>query len=233
MALADFIQEEVARQASEEALRSKVQAHIDRTIEDAVKSAFSFGDVSKQIRAAVDKSLALPSGLDVPEYGTMVLAVLRKKMDEILTPLVNERLATEMEQILGTGAREIKLSDLVEKMKETEDTSERFGSCCTCIVEDSSSSLTKGYLSIYLDPEDLEERTSYGSSKRGKHTATARIGVSPEGKIYSLIMNDKDAKTAVHMGTSWGWESRLFALYATGGKLIVDEDHVDRSYGDL
>lgn len=221
--LTDFILAEVHRQTGEEAIRSLVEQKIGSTIKAAVESSFrSFGDVGKQIEKAVTNALQIVDPLDVPSYGNMVMAVLRAKMDEVLAPLVNERLAAEMTEILKLAPREVKLSELVETMIAECDRQDRWGSSVTCIVDESGSSLTPGYRWLYLDQE----------REKAKHSCEAQLGIDPDGKIYHLVIDRKDAKTTVVLGVYEAWKKQLFAAYCCGSKLIVDEDRVVTGIGD-
>lgn len=221
--LTDFILAEVHRQTSEEAIRALVEKQIGGVIQRSVEGAFrSFGHVGQQIEKAVTNALQIGDTLDIPGYGNMVMAVLRAKMDEVLSPLVNERLAAEMTEILKLAPKEIRLSELVEKMIEECDRQDRRGSSVTCIVDESGSSLTPGYRWIYLDQE----------RQKSKHSCEAQIGVDPGGKIYHLVIDRKDAKTTVVLGAYEEWKRQLFAAYCCGSTLIVDEDAVDTGIGD-
>jgi hypothetical protein len=221
--LTEFILAEVHRQTSEEAIRSLVEQKIGSTIKAAVENAFrSFGDVGKQIEKVVTAALQIGGELDVPSYGNMVMAVLRVKMDEVLSPLVNERLAAEMGEILNLAPKQVELSDLVKTMIGECDRQDRWGSSVTCIVEESVGSLTPGYRWIYLDQEQ----------GKSKHACEAQIGVDPDGKIFSLTIDRKDAKTTVVLGAYEDWKKQLFAAYCCGSRLVVDEQYVDTGIGD-
>jgi hypothetical protein len=231
--LADFIAAEVARQSSEPAIRALVEQKIGQCIASAVDSSMRcFGHVGKQIEAAVAKALELSEPLDVPAYGTMVMAVLRQQMDQILTPLVNERLAAEMAEILSTAPAEVKLSAIIEAMKADEDMHDRFATHATLVIEESDN--VPGYKTVFLDPE--EDQKAYSSrAKRSKYDVALRFSVTSEGKIYSLFVDQKDAKTTIVMGRLPTYQRMVFAAYACGGKVIIDGDEgdFDTGYGDF
>jgi len=235
--LADFITAEVHRQASGDAIRKLVETGIEKLIADTVRSAFSFGDLRKQLADAVNDSLRVDGPLGLPGYGTMVMAMLRQSMDAIVSDIVKERLEVEAREILKLAPKEVKLSEIIEAMKKEEDESERFGTRATCIVEESEN--VDGYRTIYLDPLDVENRrdvfgsrSSYGAP--AKHTAAVKVSVDAAGKIYHLTVDAKDPKTTISMGYLEPWKRTLFALYAAGGKLDVDgsDGDFDLSYGD-
>ncbi|MRX32775.1 hypothetical protein [Aminobacter sp. MDW-2] len=218
--LADFIVAEVHRQTSEDGIRQMVEKKIGEAVESAVKAAFSWGDVGKQIEKAVSASLAIGGRIDVPAYGNMVMGLLRAKMDEKLSALVNERLATEMDEILSLAPKELKLTDVVEALREEIDVQDRYGSSFTCIVEESTAVL--GYWHIYLDKEQ----------KTRKHECELQFAICSEGRIYSLTCDRKDAKTVIVMGAMHGFKKMVFAAYCCGSKFIVDDAEPSTHIGD-
>lgn len=219
--LAEFILAEVHRQTSEDELRKIVEQKIGACVKEAVdRSMRSFGNVGQQIEKAVGKALEIGDQVDVPSYGNMVMAVLRAKMDEVLTPLVNGRLAAEMNDILKLAPKEVKLSDIVKLLVDDVDAQDRYGSSITCIVEDSQTVI--GYQHIYLDPE-MEKR---------KYECAVQLGVDPAGKIYSLTIERKDARTTVVLGEYDPYKKALFAAYCCGSKFIVDEEFISTGIGD-
>lgn len=230
--LSEFIVAEVARQGSEENVRKLVEANIAKTIAEAVNSSMrSYGDIGKQIEKAVATSLKLSEPLDVPAYGMMVMAVLRQKMDEVLTPLVNERLGAEMAEILSVAPAVTDLSTIVDAMKGDEDEAERFGTHATVLIEESEN--VPGYKMVYLDPGTLDKRP-YGLNAKSKYECEARFSVNAEGKLYSLHIDRKDVQKTIVMGGMSKWQKMLFAAYACGGIITVgDEDDYDTGYGDF
>lgn len=219
--LTDFIIAEVHRQTSDEPLRKAVDQAIAQVVARAVDSSMRFGDLNKKITRAVEKSLNIAEDLDIPRFGHMVTALLRAKMDEILGDIVNTRLAEEMTEILKVAPKEVKLSEIVaELVKHEEEFSDRRGSSVTCFVEESLS--VTGYRHVYIDTE----------AGKSKHSCDARLSVDSDGKIYGLVIGGRDAKETIVMGRMYGWRKMIFAAYACGSKLIVDEDFVCIGIGD-
>ncbi|WP_432475335.1 hypothetical protein ACRRRS_21800 (plasmid) [Brucella anthropi] len=218
--LHEMLVAEVARQTSEESVRALVEKNIADIVKSSVESAFRWGDVRKSIETAVQESLQVPARIDIPSYSNMILGLLRGMIDDRLSDLVNQQLADQLEEILGLGAQELKLSDLVKELIEDQDKETRYYSHVTCIVEESDSS--DGYYRIYLDNED----------KTSKYSCELQIAVTPDGKIYSLNIDGKDAKTRIHVGFMESWKKKVFALFVTGGKFVLDDKDPSTSIGD-
>lgn len=219
--LTEFILAEVHRQTSEEALRKAVAEKIGQVVSRAVDDSLrSFGGVGLKISKAVEKALDIGDQLEIPSYGHMVVGVLRAKMDEVLGQLVNEKLAADMVEILELAPKEVKLSDIVARMIEDEiDQGERYGSSVTCEVEESLA--VSGYRRIYIDPQP-DKRTG---------SCEAQIAIDSDGKIYSLMIGGRDVKDTIVMGRMYGWKKMIFAAYACGSKVIVDEENVSTGIG--
>ncbi len=220
--LTEFILAEVHRQTGEEAVRKVVAEKIGQVVHRAVDSSMqTYGGVGQKIAKAVEKALDLDGDLDIPRYSHMVTALLRAKMDEILGDLVNKRLSEDMAEILKVAPKEVKLSEIVaELVKHEEEYSDRRGESVTCVVEESSS--VSGYRHIYIDAE----------ADKSKYSCDARIAVDSDGKIYGLVIGGREAKDTIVMGRMYGWRKMIFAAYACGSKLIVDEEFVCTGIGD-
>ncbi|MBB2698915.1 UNVERIFIED_ORG: hypothetical protein GGI66_003592 [Rhizobium esperanzae] len=220
--LADFVVAEVHRQTSQDSIRAMVDKKIASVISDTVDSAFRFGEIRKQIETAIKEALHLREPLDVPAYGTMVMALLRQKLDEHLGQLVNEKLAAEMEDILSIAPKELKLTEVLEALFNDVDEHDRYGSHITCVIEDSSSRLTSGYYWISIDPEERQD----------KYSCELRFGVTPTGEIFSLSINKKDASKTIVMGGMDKYQKMIFSAYCCGTKFIIDDFDPSTGIGD-
>lgn len=218
--LHDMLVAEVAKQTSQEAVRALVEKNIADIIKRSVDSAFSWGDVKKSIEKAVEGALEIKAPLEIPSYSNMILGLLRGMIDDRLSDLINERIATDLEDILKLGKKEIKLSELVKALIDDQDKESRYHSNVTCIVVENE--YTAGYHRIYLDPDE----------NTAKYSCKLQISVDSEGTIYSLTIDGKDAKTRIHVGYMAGWKKQVFALFITGGKFVLDDTDPCTSIGD-
>lgn len=218
--LSDFIVAEVHRRTSEEALRDKIGVNLNKLIEEAVRAAFSWGDLNKQITKAVEHALAIEGRLDLPSFGNTVMALLRQKLDETVNQHIAARLDAEMTEILSLAPKEVKLSEVVKQMIADLDPDDRYGTDVTCIVEESTA--VAGYFNVYLDEED----------GKAKYSCDTRLQIDSEGRIFNLVMDQKDAKTTLRMG-AYGWKKPIFTAYCCGSKFIVDDQHVSTNIGDF
>ncbi|WP_366656583.1 hypothetical protein [Fodinicurvata sp. EGI_FJ10296] len=220
MPLANIVIDEVQRQTSDDAVRGLVATNVEKLINRTVESALrSYGDVGKQIEKQVQAALEV-GDLTIPSYSHMVTTVVRAKVDEHMDTMITERLKVELDEILGIGASEVKLSKIVEEMvTRLEGESDRFGSSVTCDVSETE----YGSRWVRLDEgEDVK-----------RHLCGVRALVTDDGKVRALFLDGVDMEKSARMG---GWKDHhrtLFALYCRGGKLIVDEDSVVTAIGDF
>ena len=209
---------------------AEIQEYIEQKANEALKNiidrAFnSYGDINRAMEKLVVQNLNTTKKISVPQYNDLITKVIERQFSTCLTEIGTKKIEENMKKLLDTAPAEIKLSELVAKMKENEDESERYGKQATCIVEDRSN----GYHHIYLDPDPLEENTY---SRRSKHSAEYHIATDKEGNVYSLTINGCNQKDTLFTGPFYGFDKLLFNLYANGSKLIIDEDYVDLEYGD-
>ena len=217
--LSNYIAERVQALGSEEKIRALVDARIEKTIEDSVDKALHvYGPVGKQISDAVTASLKV-TNLDLPAYGVMLMNIVRAKISERIDEIAAAHIAREVDEMLNLGAREVKLSSIVKQMVEGQELHERFGSHVTCIVEYRD----RDYTSIGLDEE----------SRKSLYECEAQVHVNADGKIYHLVIHGVDMSKTIVLQRLHDWKRTVMALYATGGKLIVDEDHVSTAIGDF
>lgn len=219
--LTSFIVAEVHRQTSEDALRQHVETQIAKAVKETVDRAFSYGDVRKQIDKVVIDALHIGSGLDVPSYGAMVMAVLRQKLDAQLHDLINNRLAVEMDDILQLAPKEVKLTGVIKAMIDDLDPHDRYGTCVTCIIEESEYS--PGSHRIYLDQ----------ASNTRKYDCQTQLYVTDTGNIFHLKLDEKDVKNTVIVGKFYGYQKMVFQAYCCGSKFIIDDMEPSTGIGDF
>ncbi|WP_439604534.1 hypothetical protein [Shinella sp.] len=210
--LADFVVAEVRRQTDEGEIRTLVEKKIGEIIVRAVDDQFRYGDLHKQITKAVGETLQIGERLDLPAYGTMVMALLRNKLDEKIHDLISAKLASDMDEILRIAPKETKFSDVVKKMVEDEDQHDRYGDHVSVVVDPSD--YRDGEYWIGLDNE---------SDKRSWVQCETHFHVDKAGKISSLTVGHKDVKKVVTSGPYWGYQKMIFAAYACGATLIMDD----------
>ena len=217
--LTDIVIDEVGRQTTDDAVRGLVATNVEKLIKHSVEHALrSYSDIGKQIEKQVQASLEI-GDLTIPSYSHMVAAVVRAKVDEHMDTMITEKLKIEMDEILGIGVGEVKLSEIVSGMvTRLEGESDRYGGSVTCDVEESK----HGSRWVRLDEGD----------NTGRHKCEVRALVKDDGTIFALYLDGVDMDKAVRLGSWKDYQRTLFALYCRGGKLIIDEDSVVTEIGD-
>lgn len=212
---------EIERQARSENITRLIEKKVDEVITESITSAFrSYGDVNKQIEAAIKESLQIGDRLDLPAYGVMVLALVRQKLDERVHSLIANRLDTEINEILSIAPKELLFSKLVEAMTEAaKEDDRRWSSNVTCIVEHDD---RYDWINVWLDKED----------KADKRNCEITFTLSKDGGILSCTFDHKDPKKVVRMGPMWGYQKMIFGAYCCGSKIIMDDLDPPTSVGD-
>lgn len=213
---------EIERQARSENIARLIEKKVDEVITESITSAFrSYGEVNKQIEAAIKDSLKIGDRLDLPAYGVMVMALLRQKLDERVNSLIADRLDAEINEILSIAPKELKFSELVEAivLAAGEDMSERYGTSITCLVEEDE---RYGWLNVWLDKDDRID----------KRDCEIRFTVSKDGGLLSCSLDNKDPKKTIRMGPMWGYQKMIFGAYCCGSKIIMDDLDPPTNVGD-
>ncbi|MBP2564600.1 hypothetical protein J2766_001159 [Agrobacterium tumefaciens] len=220
--LQDYILAEVMRKTSEEHIRQLIDKKIDEAIKGAVDDEFRYGgNLKKQLTTAVGAALTIGDKIDVPAYGVMVMALLREKLDANINELLNVKLASEMQDLLQIAPKELKFSDVIEKMTEhAKEMGSGWGKIAVFIEE---SDYSAGCYHVGIDPD---------GDTRKRYECDTQFYVTAEGKISGLTVDRRDVGKVVGMASYWGYQKMIFSAYACGSKLIMDELEPALEYGE-
>jgi hypothetical protein len=197
-----------------------IEAAIEKKLTETINSILdtelrAYSDFGKQLGAQVKSALNVDfANLELPGYNDLILKIVRQQVDGHVAQSVAAHVEEQMAALLAPPPAEIKLSKLVADFIESKKSDD-----CSCSgperislhVEETSYG---GYW-IFMDAADGKE----------KYQCTYRIGVSSDDShVFSLKIDDKDAKNTLFIGPMYGFERDLFQMYATGTKFIVDEN---------
>lgn len=218
--LGNLISQAVAARMTPEFVEAEVNARVDKLITEAVDRALrSYSDTGKLIEKEIEAALRVDR-LDLPSYGSTVCEILKAQIEARVAPLVSERLAADMDELLNLVPAEVKLSEIAADMRRTHEDN-GYGEVITVIVERND----YGSTWIYLD-----EREHY--SPRDKYRCDHSLLVDRDGKISSATLGGRATTDIRYIGRSYGLEQKIRAMVACGSKLIIDEDYVVTSVGD-
>lgn len=224
--LADVISEAVTAKMTPDFVEEQINSRVDKLVRDAIDQALrTYSDNGKLIQSAVEDALKVDK-LDLPSYGQTVTTMLKSKIEELVSPLVAGALERDMTDLLNLAPKTIKLSKIVEEMRQTyEDDGDRFGEdVVTCIIDETE----YGSRWIYLDADE-----HYDFSE--KYSAKARFLLSNEGTIFSGTLGSTDIERTRTLGSQgkrkefgrhYGLEQKLLSYHACGTVIEVDEDAV-------
>jgi len=217
----------VAARMTPEFVEKQVESRVDKLIVEAVDSALrSYSETGKLIEKAVQDALRVER-LDIPAYGEMVSKMLAVQIERVVAPLVSERLANDMEELLKIAPKTIKLSEIAAEMRKRHE-GEAHGDVITCHVEETE----YGSWWVYLDEDEHLDRVKPSWGGRDYKSADIRLLIGKDGLISSATINGRDVKDAKHFSTSYGLDQRIRAYFACGTIIEIDEDNVATSVGD-
>lgn len=202
-------------------IEKEVNSRVEKLVVECIDKAFrSYSDTAKQVEEAVTAALKVDK-LDLPSYGAMVTAMLKSQIETVVSPLVSGRLAADMEDLLKLAPTEIKLSEIVNDMRQEHEGGDKWGDVITVILEEPS------YRSrwLYLDEEDHYD-------DRNKHKCRHRLLLNEDGTVSGGWIDTKDLTKSTWIGRSYGLGQRLRAFIACNTKIILDIDDVVTSVGD-
>ncbi len=220
--LTGLISRAVVARMTPDFIEKEVNSRVEKLIVECIDRSFrSYSDTAKMIENAVTAAIKVEQ-LDLPSYGAMVTAMLKSQIEAVVSPVVAGRLAADMEELLKLAPREIKLSEIADSMREKHEGEGKWGHVITVMLEEPS------YRSRYLY---LDDDNHY--AEREKYSCAHRLLISEDGSISGGWIGHKEGKEGNWVGRSFGLEQRLRAFIACGTKIILDEDAVVTSVGDL
>lgn len=218
--LSHAISAAVAAKMTPDFIEKEVGTRVDKLIVESIDRALrTYSDTGKLIEKAIEDALRVER-IDLPSYGNVVAAMVKSQIEAKVAPLIAGRLSEDMDELLKLAPKEIKLSEVADKMRERHE-GEGYGKVITVIVERND----YGSAWVYLD----EEQTHEG---RDKYKCDYRLLVGKDGKIASATLREHDIKSSRHIGSSYGLEQKIRAWFACGTTIILDEDAVCTSVGD-
>ncbi|WP_409346799.1 hypothetical protein [Paenibacillus sp. MBLB4367] len=202
-----------------------VKDRLQETLKKVVDDMFgSYGDFRKQLENEVKDKLKINlDKLDLGGYNLMVLNEVKAALDKAMHIQGAEKIKEHLEELLTAAKPEYKLSELIEMFKEEANENHEYdGDYISFHCEQSRHSRGGGLAFIYFDKEERKEkyRCDYG--------LTVDLG---DGSVKSVKIDGKETDNKSIMRGFHGFERTMFQIFASGAKVIVDEDEVDTSYG--
>lgn len=199
------------------AIQKIIEQKIEKTVEDILGDLLrSYSDFGKGLKETIQNSLNVDlRELGLAGYNDIILKIVKTKLDASMEVFGKEQIEKDLEELLKSPPAEIKLSELVEQLKEGHEDEDHYQ--CTCIVAWSD---TDGYGRVYLH-EDGE---------KSKSQCSYELAFAKNGRIYSFSIEGRDPSKKIFCGPFYGFERTLFQMYTAKTRLIIDEDDVDIYY---
>lgn len=227
-----------------EAVKEIVESRINKTVHSAIDSALqSFSPFGRELEKKIQEALSL-NNLNLPQYNNIICGMVQEIVQANVSDLVSGRMKSDIEKMLKVAPKEIKLSEIVDEMRQGHEEDGGYGEVVTCFVDrDDPTDRSWGpKWSVYLDDG---ESLSFSERK----SATIQFSMS-----HGLIsQSDEDDPEQIDTGTiyhvydrsgsisgtggfrkskQFGLVNRILALYAAGTIITVDDDDVVTSVGD-
>ncbi len=200
----------------EQVVKKQLESTISSIISDLFRSYGTFGETLKK---QIEEQLNIDFGnLNIAGYNQLVLNAVKEKLDEAIHIEGVQKIKKSMDEILGDPLKEIKLSELVEMMKnEKSEWDDDHDDEVTVDIDNRGSLIFIG-----LDEEEGKSR----------YSCKYNLSVRQDGSINTVGIEGKEFNNKVIMGGLHGFEETLFKMYVSGTKIIVDEDDVNTYYPD-
>jgi hypothetical protein len=201
-----------------------IKEQLKKTIHSIVKDSFdSWSDFGKALKEEVREQIQINlRELDIPAYNHMILNVIREELNKVMLQEGAEKIRERIQEILGTGRKEYKLSELIEEMMEHEG-EEYLSDLEYGEYHEISLHIKPNYLSsnkekpwityIYFDPR----------SNCDPYDCKYRLVLDEDGIVDSVRVEGVKFDNTTIMSGLYGFEKTLFQMYTRGAKLIIDD----------
>lgn len=192
---------------------------LDKTMLETIETLFGrWSPFSKDLRDRLSKELRIDfEKMSLPEYNKVIVDQVKEIVDTHLVDQGMLKVKQELDSYLGAeGAREYKLSEIVEAVKQEVDEGEYPGDEMTVLIDEDRTVLT--FVSLDADPGKSEWECKY------------RLAIAKDGKLNSASINGSGYGAYVKLGDMDKAERLLYKIYATGSTIIVDTDDIDTEY---
>ncbi|APB77409.1 hypothetical protein PPYC2_21745 [Paenibacillus polymyxa] len=194
----------------EKIIRKQLEETIKDVVEDSLRSWSDFGKglketVKGQLQINLDK-------LDIPSYNQVILNVIKGEIERSIHEEGTARIQEQLQELLGTGKNEYRLSELVKEMVEDELKLEELSyeevEQITVIVEEKY-----GTKYVYMDPkEDVEW-----------YQCKYKISLEKDMTVSRAEVSDKKFDNRVIMGGMYGLDATLFKMWTQKATLVIDD----------
>jgi hypothetical protein len=226
MELEKVVQSELDTIVSEGVVQKIIRKQLESTITSVISDSLrEYSDFGKELKDAVKNAMKIDfKELSMVEYNHIVLGVIKEQLDKTLYENAVTPIRTAITQYIGVlDKEEWKLSEIISEFttKGLDESDEGFN--ITLIVEESS----HGYVHVFFDEK---------GDKR-KYDCEYQLDITKEGRVYSFKAGKYNpltekvdlTKRPIH----GSFDTFMFKLYASGIKVIVDEDYCKtESYED-
>ena len=227
----DLFKKQIEMQSSEAVIGPKIKAAVSKSIDQIVSQYFhSYAEGGKMIEKALKDALKVDD-LNIPSLGGVFTAMVKSKVDQIVSEQIAGRLAEDIESIMKIAPKKIKMSEICEGMlgrySEGKDEWEiaREEPIITC----SHKEISNTFWAVYLD-EDEHHREG------DAHQSNVRFYINPqEGKILSGSVDRRyTGKNSTLLaprdfGLPRGLDQLIRSYYACGTIIELDFDYCDLS----
>ncbi|MCI3197737.1 hypothetical protein GXP75_19105 [Bacillus sp. HU-1818] len=191
-----------------------VKKQIEDTIQDIINDTLkSWSDFGKELKQQVQNQMKINlDRLDIPSYNQVVINTIKGELERSVHEEGAKRIQESLQEILGTGKDEYKLSELINEIVEYDCELNELDydeyKEITVIVEDKYSSKY-----VYIDPE--EDKDWFNCKYR-------LVLNKDDLTVERAEIDEKSFDNKVIMGGLYGVDKSIFKMWTRKAKLIID-----------
>ncbi|RDU99187.1 hypothetical protein [Trinickia dinghuensis] len=209
--------------AIEQAIDIQLSKTVKTVIDEELRAYGSFGE---QLKEHVKKALEVNfDNLGLPGYNDLILKIVRQQVDAHANNAIAAQIEAQLGRLLEPAPAQITLSELVKSFIESN-------------VEEYECSCAHGpsRITLQIEPTQYGSRWVRLDKEPGKdkyECAISFLVTVDNGRISALRIGRQEVAKTLFVGL-YGFERKLFQMYAAGTRLVVDAEEYDinTSYPD-
>jgi hypothetical protein len=211
-------------------INEMIEAKLGKLVESVLEDQFlSYnGEFGKQVKVALTEAIAFdPTTLNLPSYNAVIVDILRRKFDAIIDQRARDGMSKMVDDLLREPPEEIKLSELVEeyKLHVRGYGNEKAGKNVSVVVKREERSFGSEWVDIGL--AEAPNLTSHDLYKCDFRLSSRKDKTDKGLRVFTAYLGTTDLSKHLFLGDVYGFERKLFQLWAAKTPLVLDEEAVD------
>lgn len=214
------IQKRVAEHLGSDKFEAVMQESIEKAVNGAIQSMFSYGALSDQIKEAFKEKLSVDvARIDFAHINQIISDMVKEKTVAAFQAPLRDKLAENLSEMFAPAQKEITVQGIIDLLRE-----EHRDECCADPEKEFTLEIQKNDYGWHLKIWDEDGKTTKGYSSSIENNPVVDFYVSDKkDKRIAIIYNMMQKRLGTDL---FQFDAKIFMMYCAGTK-ITDIDTAD------